>query len=98
MTGMFVKVIVVAKPPIPLVRIPSPAVGPGGVVWTVKDGRLRKKLISIATTTNDQVIAYQQPGGLSAGDAIVVSPIASPVDGLEVRELPRNVTSVAVKP
>lgn len=98
MTGMFVKVVVVAKPPIPLVRIPSPAVGPGGVVWTVNDGKLQKKYVSIATTNNDEVIAYQQPGGLTAGDAIVVSPIASPVDGLQVREIPRSVTSVAVKP
>lgn len=98
MTGMFVKVVVVAKPPIPLVRIPSPAVGPGGVVWTVNDGKLQKKYVSIATTNNNEVIAYQQPGGLTAGDAIVVSPIASPVDGLQVREIPRSVTSVAVKP
>ena len=43
MTGMFVNVIVNAKPPIPLVRIPGQAVGPGGIIWTVKDGKLNRK-------------------------------------------------------
>lgn len=90
MTGMFVKVIVNAKPPIPLVRVPGQAVGPGGIVWTVNKGKLKKKTITVATSAVDDVIAYQQPGGLVAGDAIVVSPLASPINGLEVQEVARQ--------
>ncbi|KAA1259992.1 Multidrug resistance protein MdtN [Rubripirellula obstinata] len=98
MSGMFVNVIVNAKPPIALVRIPARAVGPGGIVWTVNDGKLKRKVITVATSAGNDVIAYQQSGGLVAGDAIVVSPLASPVDGIQVQEAARQTVPVGAMP
>lgn len=84
MTGMFVRIEIDSAPPIPLVRVPQSAVQPGEVVWTVKDRKLVRKPIVIATSNKDYVIAYQQPDGLQAGDEIVVSPLATPVEGADV--------------
>ncbi|MCC9602149.1 hypothetical protein LOC67_16440 [Stieleria sp. JC731] len=86
MTGMFVKVLIHADPPIPLVRIPQEAIQPGNKVWVVEDGMLQKKSVEVATTLQSSVIAYQRSNGLVAGDEIVVSPIATPVDGMEVKK------------
>ncbi|QDT09836.1 efflux RND transporter periplasmic adaptor subunit [Planctomycetes bacterium K23_9] len=83
MTGMFVKVHVRAKPPIPLVRLPQRALQPGNVVWTVVDGSLVRKEIDVATSDAEYVVAYEQPGGLQVGDQIVVSPLASPNEGMK---------------
>lgn len=84
MTGMFVKVKVDAKPPIPLVRVPQKAVQPGNNVWINQEGKLQRKKISIATSLGDYVVAYQEVGGLQAGDEIVITPLATPVEGQEV--------------
>lgn len=85
MTGMFVKAQILAKPPIPLVRIPQEAIQPGNMVWTVADGKLQRKEC-VATSGPDFILAYQQADGLQAGDVVVVSPLATPVDGLAVSE------------
>ncbi|MGB7345707.1 MAG: HlyD family efflux transporter periplasmic adaptor subunit [Pirellulaceae bacterium] len=84
MTGMFVKVRINAKPPIQLVRLPQRAIQPGNVIWTVADGKLVRKEIDIATSVSTFVIAYQNPQGIQAGDQIVVSPLATPIDGMPV--------------
>ena len=84
MTGMFVRIEIDARPPIPLVRIPQAAVQPGDVVWVVKDRKLIRKPILIATSNDKDVIAYQQVEGLQAGDEIVISPLATPVEGASV--------------
>lgn len=85
MTGMFVKVRLHANPPIPLVRLPQEAIQPGNTVWIVQGGKLHKKSISIATSNPNYVVAYQVSGGLQAGDLVVTSPLASPVDGMQVQ-------------
>lgn len=97
MTGMYVKIEIDSAPPIPLVRIPQSAVQPGDVVWTVKDRKLVRKPIVIATSNEEHVIAYQQPDGLQAGDEIVVSPLATPVEGGEV-SLPGDAPPAGASP
>ncbi|MDA8746512.1 hypothetical protein N9N28_17955, partial [Rubripirellula amarantea] len=92
MTGMFVKVLIRTSPPSPLVRLPQQSIQPGSVIWTVKDGKLKRQEISIATSNENFVIAYQQEGGLSAGDKVVISPIATPVEGTPVNEAGENMT------
>lgn len=87
MTGMFVKVRIDAQPPIPLLRVPQEAIQPGNVVWTVIDGKLRRKEASIANSDNEFVIAYEQPDGLRGGELVVISPLATPIDGLAVNAL-----------
>lgn len=84
MTGMFVEVWIRAQPPIPLVRVPQQAVQPGNQVWTVENGKLKPKKVTVATSDATDVIVYQEVGGLQAGDRIVVSPIATPIEGLAV--------------
>lgn len=87
MTGMFVKVRIDAKPPIPLVRIPQKAVQPGSTVWVSENGKLKEKSVSVATTMGDSLIAYQEVGGLQAGDQVIVTPLATPVEGHDVVDI-----------
>ncbi len=84
MTGMFVKVRIHARPPIALVRLPQEAIQPGNTVWVVEDRKLRLKEISIASADATSVVAYQQSGGLQAGDLVVTSPLATPGEGMAV--------------
>jgi multidrug efflux pump subunit AcrA (membrane-fusion protein) len=84
MTGMFVKVRIHAQPPIPLVRLPQAAIQPDDFVWTVHEGKLKRKAVVVATAGEKTVVAYQQIDGLQAGDQVVVSPLPTPVEGLAV--------------
>lgn len=90
MTGMFVKVRIDARPPIPLVRLPASAIQPGNRVWTVLDGKLRSKPVAIANSDTDTIIAYQQVDGLQAGDTLVVSPLATPMENAPVRDVDKD--------
>ncbi len=87
MTGMFVKVMIDARPPLALVRLPQEAIQPGNTVWTVEERQLHRKEISIATSDSKYAVVFQRSGGLQAGDAVVVSPLAMPIEGLEVTVL-----------
>ncbi|MEM9588566.1 MAG: HlyD family efflux transporter periplasmic adaptor subunit [Planctomycetota bacterium] len=84
MSGMFVKVRIHADPPIPLVKLPQSAIQPGNKVWVVRDGHLERKDVLIASSTRGHVVAYQRTGGLQAGDLVVTSPMATPVEGMKV--------------
>ena len=97
LTGMFVKVRIDARPAIPLVRLPQSSIQPGNKVWTVQDGRLWSKSITIAHADDRYVVAYQSEGGLRAGDAVVVTPIAVPLDGLAVHAVLSEEESIAVR-
>ena len=88
LAGMFVTVRLHAAPKVPLLRIPETALIPGDRVWSVVDGRLRKHSVRVARIVSDGVIIYAENGSLHGGDQVVVSPLASPVDGT-------NVTAVA---
>lgn len=87
MTGMFVKVQIFVAPPMPLVRVPQKAIQPGDIVWCVRDGALVSQDVRRAVVEGDDVIAYEEADGLVAGDQIVVSPLASPFDGMAVEEV-----------
>ena len=88
MTGMFVKVRIHVRPPIQLVRVPPAAIQPGNVIWTVRDDTLHRTNVRIANSTSELVVAYQEKGGLQVGDAVVVSPVATPFEGMKTKELP----------
>ncbi|MEM8735137.1 MAG: efflux RND transporter periplasmic adaptor subunit [Planctomycetota bacterium] len=93
MTGMFVKVRVQAKPPIPLVRIPQSAVQPGNHVWVNANGKLQRKKVTIATSEGAEVVAYQEVDGLQAGDEVVLTPLATPSEGqavVDAKNLPEG--------
>ena len=83
MTGMFVKVRVKTIPPVPLIRLPQRALQPGNAVWVFSDSKLVRKTIQVATSNATDVIAFEEESGIQAGDQIVVSPLAAPVDGMD---------------
>ena len=96
MAGMFVTVQVHARPLLPLFRIPEASVQPGNTVWMVSDvakaaethrGRLRKIKVAVAYGDKKTVLIYGSDSHLPAGSLVVASPVASPVDGMEVELL-----------
>ncbi|MDR3109678.1 MAG: HlyD family efflux transporter periplasmic adaptor subunit [Planctomycetaceae bacterium] len=79
--GMYVSIIVHSKPEIPLYRIPERALLPGNKIWTATDGKLHQHSIRVATTTAEGVLFYAEPEHLLPTDLVVVSPLATPVEG-----------------
>lgn len=85
MRGMFVKVRIDARPPISLVRLAPEAIQPGDKIWVVREGKLRQLAVRLAHSSRDVVLAYEEQDGLQVGDEVVVSPLSTPVNGLEVK-------------
>ncbi|MEW4453353.1 HlyD family efflux transporter periplasmic adaptor subunit [Bremerella sp. JC817] len=84
MSGMFVKVIVHASPNIPLLRLPESAVRPNGVVWVVRDQKLKELPVSVAYADENDAIVYLDRTGPIAGDQVVTSPLIAPVEDSSV--------------
>lgn len=96
LAGMFVTVEIHASPGIKLLSLPEQAVQPGNEVWTVRKeitggadgsqthGVLKKEQLNVAHTTDTEVLAYPHGSNLKVGDMVVVSPLASPIDGTVV--------------
>jgi multidrug efflux pump subunit AcrA (membrane-fusion protein) len=82
--GMYVSIIVHSKPDIELYRIPEKALLPGNKIWTATGGKLHKHNIRVATTTPDGILFYAESKSLSTDDLVVVSPLATPVEGSNV--------------
>jgi membrane fusion protein, multidrug efflux system len=53
-----------------------------GVVWVVKEGRLRFRSVDVARIEGESVLVKS---GLSNGDEIVISPLKAVTDGMSVR-------------
>jgi RND family efflux transporter MFP subunit len=85
LAGMFVKVTVHAHPDLLLIELPEAAIQPGNTVWTVAasgaTGKLHQTTVRVAHSLGDTVLAYVDGNGLNAGDLVVVSPLAAPIDG-----------------
>jgi RND family efflux transporter MFP subunit len=82
--GMFVTIRIHAEPQADLLQIPEAAVRPGNRVWVVRDGKLAA--LGVRTVRVAGPVAILLAGDLSAGDRVVVTPLASPEDGMAVRE------------
>ena len=87
LAGMYVSVVVHAKPEIPLYIAPERALLPGNKIWTATDGTLRQFHIRVATVTDKGVIFYADSQGVTAKDRVVISPLASPEEGDKVNVL-----------
>lgn len=81
LSGMYVSVTVHAKPDIPLYRIPEKALLPGNKIWTATGGKLHQHSVRVATTTPEGVLFYADSEDLKPIDLVVVSPLATPVEG-----------------
>jgi RND family efflux transporter MFP subunit len=88
--GMYVTVFIHTRPHAALLKIPERAVQPGNVVWLVEGGKLRRREIQVAHLLEDGVLVEAGPSGFAAGTRIIVSALASPYDGMNVREKPSS--------
>jgi multidrug efflux pump subunit AcrA (membrane-fusion protein) len=75
-----------------LIELPEIALQPGGFVWTVVDGKLKRVSIEVLERPNPHaepeerlIIAKTDSSELSAGSLIVISPLGQPHPGGEVR-------------
>jgi RND family efflux transporter MFP subunit len=101
--GSFVQVALEGQPIADAVRIPRTALVEDRFVWLVADGVLTRREVDVVWRDRQSVIAQ----GLRSGDAVLVTPLAAPTEGLEViveEEVdasglgpagPREVTSIA---
>ena len=87
LSGMYVTVRIPITSPLPLLKLPISAYRPGGFVWVVREGKLEILDVQLARTMEDYVLVEQREDGLQDGDAVVVSPLASVSDGMQVRIL-----------
>lgn len=97
MPGMFVQVRVHVVPRRTLLNVSEMAILPGGTLWKVVDGTLRdgklvrgrlaRTHVTSAHAEVDRVLIYENAGTIDAGDFVVISPLASPIEGAEVEVL-----------
>jgi multidrug efflux pump subunit AcrA (membrane-fusion protein) len=80
--GMFVTIKIKGKAVNHAYVLPRHVVYPGDVIYTLQDGKLKIKEISILRTYKDSVIVND---GLSEGDQIISTPLSGAVDGMSVR-------------
>ena len=85
--GMYVTVQIKTNPMLPLWRISKDSLRPGKFIWIVRDGKLSKRNVRIAQSLKDDIIVHIENGQFSEDDRIVISPLAYPHEGLEVREV-----------
>ncbi len=103
--GSFVEVALDGQPIADAVKIPRTSLVEDRYVWLVADGALTRREVDVVWRDRQSVIAQ----GLRKGDAVLVTPLAAPTEGLEViveEEVddsglgpagPREVTSIADK-
>ena len=86
--GMYVSVKIETPDLQDLLRIPSDALRPGDVVWSVFDGKLQLHKIEAVRVIDDDVLIRSEDN-LKAGSQVVVSPISGPYNGMVVQEAAR---------
>ncbi|MGL6194237.1 MAG: efflux RND transporter periplasmic adaptor subunit [Thermoguttaceae bacterium] len=85
LSGMFVSIIVHAKPEVTLCKIPEKALHPGNRIWTATGGKLKRHQLKVATTTPDGVLFYADEKSPTVYDLVVISPLAVPIEGGNVK-------------
>ncbi len=84
--GMFVEVALHVVTHEHLLQVPHDAVRPNGEVFVVQDGRLHVHHVKAARVLSDALLVRVGSSRLRIGDRLIVSPLASGFDGMEVRE------------
>jgi hypothetical protein len=84
--GLFVEVHVHVAGGDPLVSIPEEAQRPSGDVWVMRDGRLEVLRPRPVQVSAGRMLFDAATSGLTAGDRVVVSPIAAPRPGMAIVE------------
>ncbi|MFP6665936.1 MAG: HlyD family efflux transporter periplasmic adaptor subunit [Pirellulales bacterium] len=84
MRGMFVKLIISVPSDVSLLSIPEAAIRPGNKVWIYRDGVLDMQSVRVVHVVAGNVLVVQGQSTLSAGDRVIVSPLAIAVDGMSI--------------
>ena len=93
--GMFVNLKIHAKPKANLLRLPEVGVQPGNKVWRVRANRLQTVDVHVVDIVDDAAVVQAPHDVLSAGDKVVVSPLAEVTDGMAVRQRRQDVARSA---
>ena len=88
--GMFVTVNLVVPVTAELYRLPSEAIRLGDKIWKYDDGSLQMQAVDIAHVMSDHILV-RPSANLSKRDRVIISPLATALDGMEV-SLARNST------
>jgi RND family efflux transporter MFP subunit len=86
-SGMYVKVRIPVNPPIPLVKVPTSAVQPGGEVWLARQGVLDIQPVTLARLNGTGALLMPTADGPQPGDSVIVSPLAGPMQGMPVQPI-----------
>jgi multidrug efflux pump subunit AcrA (membrane-fusion protein) len=86
--GMFVRVRLHVPAPSNLLQITRLALQPGNRVLRVSDNRISVIPVNVARILDDRVVLRGSDSPLHAEDQVVVSPLASVEEGMEVRVAP----------
>ena len=84
--GMYVTVVVHARPATTILQLPEHAIRPGNVVWCVDNGCLCLRRVRLASIDDGKALIHAAASEVKAGDHIVVSPLAFAHEGMPVRE------------
>ncbi len=84
--GMFVTVAFHASPDVPMLRIPADAVQLNNEVWTFDGEALRIHEVQVAKVLPNWVLVRADETDLKAGDKLIISPMATAIDGMSVQE------------
>lgn len=84
LSGMYVTVRIPIDSPVPLLQVPAESIRPGEQLWVARDGKLKVVTISLVRVDGDSALVRQDGGLLKAGDEVIVSPLASVRDGMNI--------------
>ena len=94
--GMYVRVRLHVDAPGKLLVVDDRAIQPGSppTVWVVRDKRLKRLSVRIVTIDEGQVVIDPGSSGLAINDHVVVSPLTTETEGIEVSERFRRGSNV----
>ncbi|MEM7311629.1 MAG: HlyD family efflux transporter periplasmic adaptor subunit [Planctomycetota bacterium] len=64
--------------------IPMSGLKPGNEIWRVVDGKLRRSKVKVARMMDDLALLENDSSSFSVGDAVIISPLPNPVEGMDL--------------
>ncbi len=86
-SGMYVKVRIPIDSPLPLMKVPLPAIRPGGEVWVVRDSQLAILPAEVARMDRETALLRTKPDGPQIGERVITSPLAAVENGMAIEDL-----------
>jgi len=84
--GMYVNVKIHTRPNAALLQSPERGVRPNGTVWILRDGKVHIRQIKVAGREGTNLLLHAVDADIRPGDKVIVTPLSTVYDGLEVRE------------